>query len=98
MLARASSAVGARGAIEIAGVGSVSEAHHITHPLATGAGARRAMQLALEDARLEPSAIGFVSAHGTGTPLNDPMSPVCSACHPFDFTVKRKTGKSMMPK
>ena len=29
-------------------MGSVSEAHHITHPLATGAGARRAMQLALE--------------------------------------------------
>jgi 3-oxoacyl-[acyl-carrier-protein] synthase II len=58
---------------ELAGVGSLSEAHHITNPLASGEGARRVMELALADAGLGPEAIGYVSAHGTGTPLNDPM-------------------------
>ncbi len=64
---------GAEAIAELAGVGSISEAHHITNPLATGDGARRAMLLALADAGLGPEAIGYVSAHGTGTPLNDPM-------------------------
>jgi 3-oxoacyl-[acyl-carrier-protein] synthase II len=73
VLARASSPAGARGTIEIAGVGCVSEAHHITNPLATGEGARRAMELALADARVPIEHIAYVSAHGTGTPLNDPM-------------------------
>lgn len=58
---------------ELAGVGSLSEAHHITNPLATGEGARRVMELALADAGLGADAIGYVSAHGTATPLNDPM-------------------------
>jgi len=73
VLARASSAIGARGEIEIAGIGSVSEAHHITNPLASGEGARRAMELAIRDAGIDRAQIGFVSAHGTGTPLNDRM-------------------------
>ncbi len=74
VLARRGALAGdARVIAELAGVGSVSEAHHITNPLATGEGARQVMELALADAGLGPEAIGYVSAHGTGTPLNDPM-------------------------
>lgn len=60
---------GARVWGEIAGFGMSSDAHHLTQPLA--AGASRAMRAALEDAGVEPSAIGYINAHGTGTLAND---------------------------
>jgi 3-oxoacyl-[acyl-carrier-protein] synthase II len=64
----------ARGATvygEVAGYGRNADAYHITAPSPGGAGAAVCMQLALEDAAMEPSAIGHVNAHGTSTPLND---------------------------
>lgn len=63
----------ARGATiyaELAGFGMSSDAGHITLPTETGAA--RAMQAALDDARLDAAAIGYVNAHGTGTVANDP--------------------------
>ena len=60
---------GARVLAEIAGAGATSDAGHITDPSSDGA--VRAMRLALASARLEPSAIGYVNAHGTGTRAND---------------------------
>jgi nodulation protein E len=54
---------------EIAGFGMSSDAHHITQPQT--AGAARAMRAALADAAIAPEAIGYINAHGTGTPLND---------------------------
>jgi len=62
----------ARGATilgEIIGFGATSDAGHITDPSADGAA--RAMQLALNDAQLEPRDIGYINAHGTGTRAND---------------------------
>ena len=56
---------------EVVGYGRTCDAHHITAPSPGGAGAAACMQLALNDAGLEPSAIGHVNAHGTSTPLND---------------------------
>ena len=64
----------ARGATiygEVAGYGRNADAYHITAPSPGGAGAAVCMQLALDDASMEPSAIGHVNAHGTSTPLND---------------------------
>jgi len=54
---------------EIAGFGMSSDAHHITQPSAVGAA--RAMRAGLLDAGQAPEAIGYVNAHGTGTPAND---------------------------
>jgi len=54
---------------EIAGFGMSSDAHHPTQPLAEGAA--RAMRAALQDAGIEPAAIGYINAHGTGTQAND---------------------------
>jgi nodulation protein E len=47
-----------------------ADASHITQPSA--AGAARAMRAALKDAALAPEQIGYVNAHGTATPANDP--------------------------
>jgi 3-oxoacyl-[acyl-carrier-protein] synthase II len=50
-----------------------AEAHHITNPEPTGAAPSRAMVAALAKAGLLASDLDYVNAHGTGTPLNDPM-------------------------
>jgi nodulation protein E len=62
----------ARGAAilgEIVGFGMSSDAFHVTQPSADGAA--RAMRSALTDAGIEPSAIGYINAHGTATLAND---------------------------
>ena len=64
----------ARGAAilgEIVGYGQSTDAHHITAPAEGGAGAARAIRIALQDAGLQPQDIDYVSAHGTATQLND---------------------------
>ncbi len=64
----------ARGATilgEYLGSASTADAHHITAPSPDGSGAVRCMQLALDDAGLEPGDVAQINAHGTGTPLND---------------------------
>lgn len=58
---------------EIAGYGAATDTHHATAPDPSGAGAVSAMRAALTDAELGPTDIGFVNAHATGTPLNDPI-------------------------
>jgi len=55
----------------LAGAGASCDAHHMTAPDPSGAGAAAALEAALRDAGLDPAEIDFVNAHGTGTPLND---------------------------
>ncbi len=55
----------------VAGWGITADAHHMTAPHPEGEGAARAMRMALDDARLSADAIGYINAHGTGTPHND---------------------------
>ncbi len=62
---------GATALAELKGGASTGDAHHITAPHPEGAGAERAIKLALQDAGLEPGEVGYINAHGTGTDLND---------------------------
>lgn len=56
---------------ELAGYGLTSDAYHITQPLEGGAGAARAMKLALKHAAMQPREIDYINAHGTSTPVGD---------------------------
>ena len=56
---------------EVVGYGMTGDAHHMTAPDPEADGAARAMLLAMKDAEVEPSAVGYINAHGTSTPYND---------------------------
>jgi len=56
---------------ELVGYGMSSDAYHISAPCEDGDGAYRVMNKAIKDARIEPSAIGYINVHGTSTPQGD---------------------------
>lgn len=62
---------GARIYCEMLGYAASSDGGHITQPDKEGTGAAHAMRLAIQDSKLDPSAIGYINAHGTSTPLGD---------------------------
>jgi 3-oxoacyl-[acyl-carrier-protein] synthase II len=70
---------GARILARVVGWGSTQDAFRATAPRPDGSAACRAMQRAVQRAKIGPEAIGYVNAHGTGTPLNDPAE--CKAIH-----------------
>jgi 3-oxoacyl-[acyl-carrier-protein] synthase II len=64
----------ARGAkiyAELCGTGLTADAYHITAPHPDGIGAKAAMELALEEAGMQPADIDYINTHGTSTPLGD---------------------------
>jgi len=82
------------GGVELLGVGEGSDAHHISAPDPSGAGAERVMRAALQDAGLDAGQIDYINLHGTATPLNDSMeaqavhrvfglATACSSTKPF---------------
>jgi 3-oxoacyl-[acyl-carrier-protein] synthase II len=65
----------ARGApiyAEVCGFGLTNDAHHMTAPRPDGKQAARAMRNALMEAGVAPHEVGYINAHGSSTPLNDP--------------------------
>ncbi len=64
---------GAKIICELTGYGVSSDAYHMTNPAPEGAGAARAIQMALKDADLKPSQIQYINAHGTSTPVGDEL-------------------------
>jgi 3-oxoacyl-[acyl-carrier-protein] synthase II len=69
----------ARGAhiyAEVVGYGISNDAHHMTAPRPDGSQAARSMRLALRDAGITPGEVGYVNAHGSSTPLNDPTETI----------------------
>jgi 3-oxoacyl-[acyl-carrier-protein] synthase II len=62
---------GATPLAELLAGASTCDAHHMTAPSPNGVGAAAAIRRALSEAQLDPEAVDFVSAHGTGTHLND---------------------------
>ena len=64
----------ARGAhiyAEVIGYGCTADAYHITAPEPEGEGARKAMEMALNDAGIRPDEVNYINAHGTSTLMND---------------------------
>jgi len=64
----------ARGAnilAELAGYGATADAFHVTAPHEQGEGGSAAMRMALDSAKANMDELGYINAHGTGTPLND---------------------------
>jgi len=81
----------ARGAqiyAEICGYAYCNDAHHMTAPRPDGTQAARAMRGALKDANVSPSEIGYVNAHGSSTPLNDPTETLAIRSVFGDFAPK----------
>lgn len=63
---------GARIRAEFIGYGASDDASHVTLPAPGGRGAAASMRIALADAGMPPAELGYINAHGTSTPPNDP--------------------------
>lgn len=91
---------GAKILAELVGYAATSDAYHITKPAPDGAGATKAMQRALQDAKLAPTEIDYINAHGTSTPAGDLEEAKAIASvfgsHALDKRLWISSTKSMM--
>ena len=90
------------GPIALVGIGSCSDAHHMSAPDPKGTGAISAMRAALLDAGLEPGDVDYLNLHGTATRLNDAMEAQAvtsvfgePAAQPFSSSTKPMTGHAL---
>ena len=83
---------------EVVGYGSSADAFHVTQPCEDGAGAARAMQLALKKAGLAATEIDYINAHGTSTLLNDKMETkaIKTVFGDYAYRVPISSTKSML--
>lgn len=64
----------ARGAkiyAEVVGYGATGDAYHMTAPAPDGSGGARAMEIAMQEAGIQPEQVSYINAHGTSTHTND---------------------------
>ena len=82
---------------EVAGYGSTGDAYHVAAPDPEASGAIRAITLALKDAGIAPEQVDYINAHGTSTPLNDPMETkaVKTVFGAHAYKLKMSSTKSM---
>ncbi len=62
--------------VKIIGDSSINDANHISGPSRTGEGLFRSIQFALNEAKIQPNQVNYLSAHGTATPFNDEMEAI----------------------
>jgi 3-oxoacyl-[acyl-carrier-protein] synthase II len=88
---------GAKIYAEYAGYGMTCDANHMTAPHPEGRGATAAMKLALQDAGMQPGDIDYINAHGTSTPMNDPIETMAikNAFGEDAYNLKVSSTKSM---
>ncbi len=76
---------------EIVGYGMSADAYHITAPSEDGDGAVRVMQAAIRSARIDPTEVDYINAHGTSTPHNDRLETLaikrCFGDHAYRLAV-----------
>jgi 3-oxoacyl-[acyl-carrier-protein] synthase II len=80
---------------ELVGYGMSGDAYHITQPAPEHEGGFRVMKNALHDAKLQPSDIGYVNAHGTSTPIGDVLEAHAIRTFFSDRNVPVSSTKSM---
>ncbi|MCP4674080.1 MAG: beta-ketoacyl-ACP synthase II [Deltaproteobacteria bacterium] len=64
---------GARIYAELSGYGATADAYHITAPATGGVGAIRCMSQCMKSGGINPEGVQYINAHGTSTPINDPL-------------------------
>ena len=82
------------------GYGESCDAHHMTSPDPSGAGAKKAIEKALSNAKIKPEEVDYINLHGTGTKFNDSMEAkavdaVFGACKVPCSTTKPVTGHTL---
>jgi 3-oxoacyl-[acyl-carrier-protein] synthase II len=81
---------------EVLGYGASGDAGHITQPDPSGSGAAQAMRNALRDAKLDPTAMDYINAHGTSTPLGDKAETQAMKAvygkHAYDLSISSTKG------
>lgn len=82
---------------EVTGYGATDDAFHITQPAAGGAGAVKAMTMALADAGAEPREIDYINTHGTSTHFNDKSesAAIRTVFNDHAYALKASSTKSM---
>ncbi len=73
---------------ELVGYGRTCDAYHITAPEPTGAGAARAMKIAMDEGNIKQNEVSYINAHGTSTELNDKVETLAIKLALGDYAKK----------